>query len=526
MKMEDPERTNPNGQTAGKERTSPALLLSIGAAAGALLALIVALFRGGRKTRPTEVQSRAVPDGMQDRAAPAAVLPAVPPLQAGPGPTRVAPRPGVGPMPAPPTQSTRWSTPTKYIVGVGLFLACLFVVIFARGTIPLIIIAALLAFVIQPVIRFFQQRVHMGRGGAVLLTYLLVIVVLLLIPLVVLPGLLDAINSAINVDWQAVAQGVVEGLERAAVEVRDIPVLGFLLGPTLQALVALLQGTTPSLQPEQVPYEATISAVGSRLGQALGVLAKILGPVISAIVSLVFMLLISLHLSLSADKIRQGYPKLLPPAYESEVTQLMERITDIWGAFLRGQLTLMVLIGAMIALGNWALGNSFPLLLGLVSGTLELIPNLGPFLALIPGVTVALLFGSSHFAMSNLVFALIILVFYCLVQVLENQLVVPYVLGEAVDLPPLVVILGVMVFGSTIGILGVLLATPTIATGRELFMYLYNKILEPPPAESQLVEKPSVMDRFRQATQRVRVRLRRAPGSEPTGPDSEIQLTE
>jgi hypothetical protein len=65
------------------------------------------------------------------------------------------------------------------------------------------------------------------------------------------------------------------------------------------------------------------------------------------------------------------------------------------------------------------------------------------------------------------------------------------------DVPPLVVILGVMVGGTVAGILGVLLATPIIATGREVFSYLYRKILEPPEIEEPPEVKPSFLDSLR-----------------------------
>jgi len=97
-----------------------------------------------------------------------------------------------------------------------------------------------------------------------------------------------------------------------------------------------------------------------------------------------------------------------------------------------------------------------------------------------------------------------------LVQVVENQLLVPYILGDAVDLPPLIVIIGVVIGGSAFGLLGIFLATPVISTGREIFMYLYNKILEPPPVPVIEDEKPSLMDSLRGLASRLpRPRWRR-----------------
>jgi predicted PurR-regulated permease PerM len=400
-----------------------------------------------------------------------------------------------GPLPS--SQSRRWREPTKYVVGVGLFFALLFVLYISRSVIPIIVLGALLALVVHPVIGFLQRRIKLSKGLSIAITYLLIIALLVLIPLVVVPNVISAINDLINIDFQNLAQNIAQALQDQAARVAQIPVLNAVLAPFLDSLAAAFQGISSVERPEAVSYHLSMGGIIERLAQTLGTLATVLGPIVSAVISLVFMLLVSFHLSLSGNRILEGYPRLLPPAYAPEITALLERIGGVWTSFLRGQLALMVIVGVMVWLGNALLGNQAPLLLGIISGTLELIPNLGPALALIPGVGLALLFGSSHFALPPLTFALIVLAFYLLVQVTENQLIVPYVLGGALDVPPLVVILGVMVGGTVAGILGVLLATPIIATGREVFSYLYDKILEPPEVEEPPEERPSFLDSLR-----------------------------
>jgi predicted PurR-regulated permease PerM len=175
----------------------------------------------------------------------------------------------------------------------------------------------------------------------------------------------------------------------------------------------------------------------------------------------------------------------------------MRKIILIWNSFLRGQLSLMVVVGVIVWIGNALLGTPQALFLGVLAGLLEVIPSLGPVLATIPAVILALLFGSGYIPVENWAFALMVIAFYILVQVVENQLLVPYILGDAVDLPPLFVIIGVVIGGSAFGLLGVFLATPVISTGREVFMYLYDKILEPPPAPPVFEEKPSIIDTIR-----------------------------
>jgi predicted PurR-regulated permease PerM len=130
--------------------------------------------------------------------------------------------------------------------------------------------------------------------------------------------------------------------------------------------------------------------------------------------------------------------------------------------------------------------------LAIVAGLLEIIPNLGPIVATIPAVIVALLQGSTYLPLDPWVVAIIVLVFYLFVQQLENSFVVPRVLGDAVGLSELVVMTGVLVGATVWGILGALLATPVIASVYELLRYAYAKMndAEPFPAEPASLPRP------------------------------------
>jgi predicted PurR-regulated permease PerM len=119
------------------------------------------------------------------------------------------------------------------------------------------------------------------------------------------------------------------------------------------------------------------------------------------------------------------------------------------------------------------------------------------------------MFGSTRFVeMDPFVFALIVSAGYLLLSGLENQLLVPRIMGNAVNLPPLVVLIGVIVGGSTLGIAGIFLAVPVMATGKEVFLYLYGKVLETegdlPQPESKEEGNQSFREFLKSTTTRVR----------------------
>jgi hypothetical protein len=143
----------------------------------------------------------------------------------------------------------------------------------------------------------------------------------------------------------------------------------------------------------------------------------------------------------------------------------------------------MFVVGAMTTIGLAALGMPGALYLGIIAGLLEIIPNIGPVIAVVPAVVVALIQGSLYLPISHLAFAGLIILFYILVQQVEDKLIVPRVLGAALELSPLIVMTGIVVGVSVAGILGALLATPVIATGREVLHYLYCKLQDQKPIQ-------------------------------------------
>jgi predicted PurR-regulated permease PerM len=388
-----------------------------------------------------------------------------------------------------------WTTPTKYIVSVFLFLAALVIVYIGRGVIPMVITAAVLALFINPLIHYLSRRMSWGR--AVTVTYILVMLALAAGLLLVIPSLLDTINLFVDFDYQGLAGNAVSGLDRLKSGLHSSPMLQAALVPVLETVKSALQAYA---EQAQLPFELqdiTLASLVPQLAGTLVTLANILGPVVTLLLGIIITLLISLQMSLAARHVAGWYPDLVPDVYKPELISLIGEISQTWTSFLRGQLTLMLIIGLTTILGNAVLGVPQALFLGIIAGLLELIPSVGPTLAAIPAVLLALLFGSTHFAINHIVFALLVLGLYVLVQFIENQFLVPYVMGDAVNLPPVIVLVGTIAGAMAFGVLGALLATPVIATGNIIFRYAYRKILEPPPLPPEPEPEPSYLESFK-----------------------------
>jgi|GEM_PF-499124 len=390
--------------------------------------------------------------------------------------------------------SNRWSAPTRYIMGVFLFLSVIVVLFIGRSAIPMVIFAALLALLVDPLIRFMMRRMRMKKGLAVGLIYFLVVAIVVLIPLLTVPSLVQAFNFVTNIDTKLAAQQLSEVIQSISSALQASPGLSAILQPTLDSLSIKLESFASASQVGVSGINLSVADFTSGFGKAMGTLANILGPTFSVLASLFFSLLMSLQMSLSAEAFTNWYADLIPTDYSPELNGLLTNIRQTWTGFLRGQMTLMLFIGIVIWLGATILGLPQAILLGIIAGLMELIPNVGPTLAAIPAVLLALLFGSTNFDINHLVFALIVVAFYVLVQLMENQWIVPKIMGEAVNLPTLVVLIGTIAGAGAFGILGALLATPAIATGNLVFRYIYGKIMEKPPLPPPVEEKPGILD--------------------------------
>ena len=406
-----------------------------------------------------------------------------------------------------------WSTPTRYIMGVFLFLAVIVVLFIGRSAIPLVIGAALLALLVEPLIKFMVRRFRMKKGLAVGITYFFVVAIVVLIPLLAVPSLVQAFNFVTKIDTHLVAEQLSQVIQSISSEVQSNPGLAAILQPTLDSLSTKLESFASVAQVGVPGISLSVVELTSGFGKAMGTVANILGPTFSVLASLVFTLLMSLQMSLTADAFTNWYADLIPPDYSPELNGLLMSIRQIWSGFLRGQMTLMLIIGIVIWLGATILGLPQAILLGVIAGLMELIPNVGPTLAAIPAVLLALLFGSANFEINHLVFALIVVAFYVLVQLLENQVVVPKIMGDAVNLPTLVVLIGTIAGAGAFGILGALLATPAIATGNLVFRYIYGKIMEKPPLPPPSEEKPGFLDIVKGLLTRVRQSFTRSKHS-------------
>jgi predicted PurR-regulated permease PerM len=406
--------------------------------------------------------------------------------------------------------STKWRPTTKYVVGICITLLFFVIIYISRSVIYLLIIGALIAFLIKPLIDYLNHRVRIPKGLAVFIAHLLAAILILLAPLVLIPTIVNAVNFLLNLDYQLLIDDSLLWFESTLINLKesDLQILGykFILDSIIDPVLNSIHNVDPVISPGLPSYPVILDSITSAFAVSYGIAVSVVGTVFSVVVALFFMFIASIYLSSDSDRLYLSAMNYLPASYRPEFNTLLNRLNFVWRSFLRGQFSLMLIIGFFVWIGGTAIGLPGAFALGVIAGLLEIIPNLGPILATIPAIFVALIQGSTVLPVNNVTFVVIVIVFYMLVQGLENYLIVPRVLGEAVKIHPMVVIFGVFVGASVGGILGALLAAPVIASGKEIMSYLLRKIMDQdpfPPEEKIPTTDRSTLERINQIKNRL-----------------------
>ncbi len=188
----------------------------------------------------------------------------------------------------------------------------------------------------------------------------------------------------------------------------------------------------------------------------------------SGIGTFVMGLIIGLYMLMDYENIGKFMKKLLPDKNRDEIVKLFEQIGNEARKCVNGTLTVACMVFVCDSIGFALIGLDAPVLFGLFCGITDLIPYIGPYIGGAAAVVVG--FTNSTFVGAA---TLIICV---IVQVLESYVLQPIVMSKASNLHPVIIIIGLLIFGHFFGILGMVLATPTMAIINVILKFTIGKI--------------------------------------------------
>lgn len=213
---------------------------------------------------------------------------------------------------------------------------------------------------------------------------------------------------------------------------------------------------------EWVPQNTAMMPDGTTIARRLGGLFSTTLGILGSGMILVFL---AIYLAIEPNTYIQGCIRLVPPDRRARAQEVFRALGTTLRRWLLAKLLAMLVIGVLTTIGLTLLGMPLALVLGIIAALLSFIPNIGPVLAEIPAVLIALNEGPAM--------ALWVLLLYLGIQAIESYLLLPMLLRESIELPPVLVLLSVMILGSLFGLLGVFVAAPFVASLLVLVEKLY-----------------------------------------------------
>jgi predicted PurR-regulated permease PerM len=335
-------------------------------------------------------------------------------------------------------------------VCVGLLVLLLWA---ARTILTPFIVALILAYVLNPFVARICQRAHLPRAVAVAGIYVVIAMLLTWGALVVFPLA------------SREARELAATLPRLLVHIRNT---------LAQEQVMLIFGVEVSLAPISDELTRTL---GGLVTTASHRLVETAVNTVETLFKLILALVATFYLLMSVDRMKRTVAESVPPRVRQEFGPVVAEIDRILGRYMRGQILLILIMSSATWLVLSVLGIRYALILGLITGVLELIPVIGPITAAVPAVAVAL-FQESPFGWTPLVNAGVVALAYFLLRHAEDYFVIPQVVGRVVELHPLFAMFAIFSGAAVGGVLGMFLGVPVAAVVRILGRYVYFKLLE------------------------------------------------
>ncbi|MFH2101804.1 MAG: AI-2E family transporter [Chloroflexota bacterium] len=348
-----------------------------------------------------------------------------------------------------------WSTTARYFALSLILLAVALVAWYAREMIKPLIMAGVIAYLLYPVVEFLSKKLRIRRKIVANSVFFLSLAFGISLPAVFLPVLLK--------DIQIVARDLLKTLDEVGVYL-DQPILFGEIEIHLEMLVpAIKDSITAFLAP--LPADAWRLIESTSKG-ALWFLVIVVG---------------AYYFMTEWDKVRDWLINLAPDEYRLDMRRLYLEIKEVWMAYLRGQLTLMIIVGITFSVVWSIIGLPGALILGILGGVLSLIPDVGPFVATGLAFLVAILEGSTWLPISNFWFAMLVAGLYSVLINIKNIWLRPLIFGRSVHLNEglvFVVIIAAVIFS---GILGAFIIVPVLASAGVVVGYMRRRILGLPP---------------------------------------------
>lgn len=310
-----------------------------------------------------------------------------------------------------------------------------------------IIIAAVLYYLINPLIDWLEHRWQLNRVLSITLIFIVIVALLAWGVATIIPIIQSQTTSLIK-QWPSYWANIQK------------QTMSWFNDPSFKSLQKQLDDiNTDMLSNVSGKVNKMLTSTVTHIGTAVGVVTNI----VIAIVTMPFILFFMLK---DGHRLKGYLVKFFPVRIRETTSQVLEEINGQVSQYIRGQLTVAFWVAVMFTVGYWIVGMKYGLTLGIMAGLLNLIPYLGSFLALVPSVVIA--------AFISPILLIKVLLVFVVEQTLEGRVVSPLVLGSKMSMYPVTTIIVLLASGKLFGLVGVIVGIPVYAIIKILVTHLFE----------------------------------------------------
>lgn len=238
--------------------------------------------------------------------------------------------------------------------------------------------------------------------------------------------------------------------------------------------------------------EQVLSAVQPLLGQAGGLLATLASGTASTVGWGLFVILAAYFLLIDRERVSNPLAGIEIPGFDADLQRLSSELANIWNAFLRGQVILFTLTLLIFSMVLSTLGTRYFLALALLAGLGRFVPYVGPLVTWTVTALVAYFQAGNYLGLVPWQYALVVIIFVVIVDQFFDNIISPRLMGQTLGIHPAAVLVAAIIAANLLGLVGVVLAAPVLATLMLVGRYTIRKMLDLDPWPEPELELPPV----------------------------------
>ena len=420
-------------------------------------------------------------------------------------------------MPRQKSRSPRWSSSTKLIAGFTIVAIVAALLIRFNSLLAPLILAFILSYLLHPLASRLSAAAKLTWRASVNLIFIVFILIIVLISTLTGFAAVDQLGNLVTVVQNFVVT-LPEFAETLSTQTIQIGPFEIDFAEIEQMLVLDFNTDFGGLSRQ------LLSTLQPVLGQAGSLIAAIATSFITTMGWALFVFVIAYFLLADAGQVPTFFRNVNLPGHEPDIRRMGRELGRIWNAFLRGQLLLIILIIITSFLLMTFLGVHNALALAFLAGLAKFVPYIGPLIAGIATALVAFFQGANYLGIEPpLTYAVIVVVAAVVLDQIFDNLVTPRIYGHALGVHPAAVLVAALIAANLLGLVGLVLAAPVLASLQLFATYAIRKMVDLDPwAEPEARELPvevpwarslrSLVKRVRGLNPPTRKRRKKTPG--------------